>query len=60
MFDFMVVHRGILTVLVIITIIMNFKFSLQGRSGRIGIFLSYPPTFLSAVHPLYAPQSCKS
>lgn len=54
-FDSMVVHSGILIVLVIVTMIMNFKFSLKDSSGLIGIFLSYPPIFLSAVHPLYAP-----
>lgn len=59
-FGSMVVHSGILTVLVIITMIMNFTFSLKGIYGLIGISLSYPHTFLSAVRPLYVSQSCKS
>jgi len=50
-FDSMVVHSGILTVLVIIAMIMNFKFSPKDSSGLVGIFLSYPHTFLSVVLP---------
>ena len=56
----MVVHSGILTLLVTITMIMNFKISLKNTSGHIGILLSHPPEYLSAVRRLYVPQSGKS